>query len=173
MTEKQLKILYSALDLFAKEGFNATSTSKVAKQAGVSEGLIFKHFENKSGLLQAVLDEGEKRFRSVYGEIIFESDPAEVVKKTLIMPFLIPEDDYEFWRLQFKLKWELNLNSDTKLEPLLVKLEKSFRQLGYDNPKMEAHALMYLIDGIGGAILKGSSIDKDEFRNFLIEKYNL
>ena len=89
------------------------------------------------------------------------------------MPFLIPEDDYEFWRLQFKLKWELNLNSDTKLEPLLVKLEKSFRQLGYDNPKMEAHALMYLIDGIGGAILKGSSIDKDEFRNFLIKKYNL
>ena len=81
MTEKQFKILYSALDLFAKEGFNATSTSKVAKQAGVSEGLIFKHFENKSGLLQAVLDEGEKRFRSVYGEIIFESDPAEVVKK--------------------------------------------------------------------------------------------
>ena len=44
MTEKQENILKAALQLFAKEGFYATSTSKVAKLAGVSEGLIFRHF---------------------------------------------------------------------------------------------------------------------------------
>ena len=59
MTEKKEKILQAALELFAKEGFYATSTSKVAKTAGVSEGLIFRHFGNKEGLLHAVLDEGE------------------------------------------------------------------------------------------------------------------
>ena len=37
MTEKQEKILQAALQLFAKEGYHATSTNKVAKLAGVSE----------------------------------------------------------------------------------------------------------------------------------------
>ena len=47
MTDKQEKILQAALELFAKEGFKGTSTNKIAKKAGVSEGLIFRHFENK------------------------------------------------------------------------------------------------------------------------------
>jgi len=47
MTEKQERILETALSLFAKDGFSATSTSKVARDAGVSEGLMFRHFENK------------------------------------------------------------------------------------------------------------------------------
>ncbi len=37
MTEKQERILKAALELFAQEGFKATSTNKVAKRAGVSE----------------------------------------------------------------------------------------------------------------------------------------
>ena len=49
MTEKQKNIVNAALELFAKEGFKSTSTSKVAKKARVSEGLIFRHFKNKDG----------------------------------------------------------------------------------------------------------------------------
>jgi len=44
MTEKQEKIIKSALELFALEGYAATSTRKAAERAGVSEGLIFRHF---------------------------------------------------------------------------------------------------------------------------------
>jgi len=39
MTNKQEEILLTALELFARDGFRATSTSKVAKHAGVSEDL--------------------------------------------------------------------------------------------------------------------------------------
>ena len=59
MTDKQLNILKIALQLFANEGFHATSTSRIAKEAGVSEGLIFRHFINKEGLLRAILKQGE------------------------------------------------------------------------------------------------------------------
>ena len=45
--KKKEQILNAALELFANDGFTATSTSKVAKRAGVSEGLIFRHFGNK------------------------------------------------------------------------------------------------------------------------------
>ena len=51
MTEKQENILNTALELFAKDGYDATSTSKIAKCAGVSEGLIFRHYGSKDGLL--------------------------------------------------------------------------------------------------------------------------
>ena len=54
MTNKKEKILLTALELFANEGFKSVTTSKIAKEAGVSEGLIFRHFENKKGLLNAL-----------------------------------------------------------------------------------------------------------------------
>ena len=41
------EILNSALKLIAKQGFQATSTRSIAKEAGVSEGLIFRYFQNK------------------------------------------------------------------------------------------------------------------------------
>ena len=36
------KVLTTALKLFANNGFHATTTAKIAKQAGVSEGMISK-----------------------------------------------------------------------------------------------------------------------------------
>lgn len=47
----QAHIAQVAMALFAEHGFTATSTRKVAIAAGVSEGLIFHHFESKMGLL--------------------------------------------------------------------------------------------------------------------------
>ena len=52
MTKKELRIINSAITLFAEKGFHATSTRLIAKNAEVSEGLIFKHFKNKDGLLE-------------------------------------------------------------------------------------------------------------------------
>ena len=54
MTDKQQNIINAALDLFSKDGFHGTSTSKIATKAGVSEGLIFRHFKNKKGLIQCI-----------------------------------------------------------------------------------------------------------------------
>ena len=44
MTAKRKKILETSIDLFAKNGYSNTSTSEIAKIAGVAEGTIFKHF---------------------------------------------------------------------------------------------------------------------------------
>ncbi|MEJ6750428.1 MAG: helix-turn-helix domain-containing protein, partial [Bacteroidia bacterium] len=45
MTDKQVAILQTALELFSNKGFYAVSTNLIAKEAGVSEGLIFRHFQ--------------------------------------------------------------------------------------------------------------------------------
>lgn len=173
MTEKQEKILQAALELFAKEGFNATSTSKVAKHAGVSEGLIFRHFGNKEGLLQAILGEGERRIKAIFTDIVMETEPKEVIRKTIEMTSKIDKSDYDFWKLQYKLKWELEVSSDKKMEPLKMALTNAFQKLNYNEPKLEAQLLLLFIDGLGSAVLKGSSIDANEMIRFISTKYNL
>lgn len=173
MTEKQEKILKSALQLFASEGFHATSTSKVAKCAGVSEGLIFRHFENKEGLLQAILDEGENRLKALFVDIVMDSDPKEVIRKTIKMTARIDKSDYDFWKLQFKLKWELEVSGDKKMEPLKMALTNAFQKLGYESPELEAQLIILFIDGLGSAVLKGSSINPVEMTQYLLKKYDL
>ena len=173
MTEKQEKIVQAALQLFAQEGYHATSTSKVAKQAGVSEGLIFRHFGNKDGLLQAILEEGERRIKALFVDIVMETDPQEVIRKTITMTSKIDVSDYDFWKLQYKLKWELEVSGDKKMEPLKMALTNAFQKLNYESPELEAQLLILFIDGIGSAVLKGSALNAEEMIQFLLSKYNL
>ena len=104
MTEKQEKILNAALKLFAEEGYRTTSTSKVAQEAGVSEGLIFRHFKNKEGLLEAIIQLGEERAKIMFADIVLETDPKQVIKKTICMgeQNLNNQENTDFWKLSIK-----------------------------------------------------------------------
>ncbi len=55
--ETRKKILDAAMELFSSKGFAATSTRKVSRLAGVSEGLIFHHFKTKADLLMGLVDQ--------------------------------------------------------------------------------------------------------------------
>ncbi|MGP8122417.1 MAG: TetR/AcrR family transcriptional regulator [Xanthobacteraceae bacterium] len=50
-------ILAAAKACFARHGFAGTTTKSVAAAAGISEGLLFKHFATKSALYAVILDE--------------------------------------------------------------------------------------------------------------------
>jgi AcrR family transcriptional regulator len=52
------RILKVAKTLFANRGYEHTSTSSIARQAGTSESQLMKHFGSKSGLLEAIFIEG-------------------------------------------------------------------------------------------------------------------
>jgi AcrR family transcriptional regulator len=54
-TEKQLKILQAAVEIFAEKGYAATSTSEIAQKAGVAEGTIFRHYKTKKDLLFSIV----------------------------------------------------------------------------------------------------------------------
>lgn len=47
-------IIDSTIKLFSSKGYNATTTALIAKDAGVSEAIIFKHFGNKENLLKEI-----------------------------------------------------------------------------------------------------------------------
>jgi len=52
------ELLRSAARLFRRQGFDATSTRDIAAAVGMRSGSPFYHFESKSALLYAVMEEG-------------------------------------------------------------------------------------------------------------------
>ncbi|HEY7218739.1 MAG TPA: TetR/AcrR family transcriptional regulator [Candidatus Binatia bacterium] len=49
-------IVAAVQDVFAEKGFDGTTTRELAKAAGVSEALLYKHFPSKESLYAAMLD---------------------------------------------------------------------------------------------------------------------
>ncbi|MET9271537.1 helix-turn-helix domain-containing protein [Kribbella sp. NPDC003557] len=54
---KRQLIIENAERLFAEHGYDATSTARIATEAGVPSGLVFYHFATKLDLLLAVVQE--------------------------------------------------------------------------------------------------------------------
>lgn len=55
LSKKQQSVLKASLSLFAKVGYDRTSTYEIAKLAGVSEGTVFSQFKTKNQILRAIL----------------------------------------------------------------------------------------------------------------------
>lgn len=53
--ERRTQILQVAIDLFSRHGFKGTTTKEIARSAGVSEAIIFRHFATKDDLYGAIL----------------------------------------------------------------------------------------------------------------------
>jgi len=54
--ERRLQILRLAMRLFSQRGFGGTTTKEIARAAGVSEAMVFRHFATKKELYSAILD---------------------------------------------------------------------------------------------------------------------
>lgn len=78
MEEKQDKvdiILKAALDVFAENGFHASPTSQIAKQAGVGVGTLYRYFESKDALIEALHSCIDARIRPITNDSIDSSQP--------------------------------------------------------------------------------------------------
>jgi AcrR family transcriptional regulator len=54
--DRREAIVEAAAPLFAAKGFDAVTTREVAEAAGVSEALLYRHFDNKAALYEAIQD---------------------------------------------------------------------------------------------------------------------
>jgi AcrR family transcriptional regulator len=55
--ERKRQLLAHAKNLFVTQGYHATTTEKIAQAAGVSEPVLYRHFDNKKALFLEVLEE--------------------------------------------------------------------------------------------------------------------
>lgn len=104
--ERRSQILQVAIRLFSQCGFSGTTTKEIAREAGVSEAMVFRHFATKSELYHAILDckacEGEIRnpFDAVEQEMASNKDE-QVFYKLMLNALNKHDRDPEFMRLLF------------------------------------------------------------------------
>lgn len=172
-TKKDI-ILETAMNLFAENGYNATPTSLIARKAGVSEGLIFKHYTNKENLLDMVVKAGYRRVMETSKGLVMEDDPKKLIANVLTMPLILVEEDRAFWRMQFKLaNEEIAQKHHTRYSHSIIKkLVAAFSELGYQEPELEAEYLLLTVEGLWRLF----SIDEDKAKfvkllNLIKSKY--
>ena len=76
------QISKAALGLFTKKGIKATTTSEIARKAGVAEGTIYRHFKSKTDIASELFLNYMKMFRDRLSEAERAFDePRESIKK--------------------------------------------------------------------------------------------
>lgn len=172
MTAKRKMILNSALQLFASKGFDAVPTSLIAKNAAVSEGLIFRHYKNKQGLLTAIMEVGREKVNEGMEDILALEKPEDRITAIMEVPFHMEEEDYPFWKLMYSMKWNNEVYDDEMSKPIKGALIDALTEMKYLDPVGEADLIMAYMDGfVTTVILKKDVVDKERLLNTLRKKY--
>jgi AcrR family transcriptional regulator len=67
-------VLDTACHVFSKSSYRGATTAEIAREAGISEPILYRHFGSKRDLYLACLDEAWRAFREVAEEAI-AADP--------------------------------------------------------------------------------------------------
>jgi AcrR family transcriptional regulator len=171
------KILFTAMELFARNGYHKTPAASIAKATGISHGLLFYHFGSKEKLLQAIVDYSIRKIEKIV--TVESTEPALQLtelgtnfKRSLL-------EDRDFWELYHSLIFQPDLKKEIAqqltgaFEDYRKELVRIFEKLGYLSPtdtmlQFEAmrHGIMvsFLVQG------KDYPVDK-LFRN-LIDRFS-
>lgn len=73
-------IIQVSLQLFAQRGFDAVSTSMIANRLGITKGALYRHFESKKAIFDAIWDrmlalDGERAAEDSVPEKQYSEDP--------------------------------------------------------------------------------------------------
>ena len=102
MTDTKEKILAVALQLFAKDGYEAVSVSKIAEKLGITKGALYKHYENKKDIFNSIvarMSQSDHEIARKYGvpENVFDCAPDQYEKIGLKNLKNFAVSQYRFW----------------------------------------------------------------------------
>jgi AcrR family transcriptional regulator len=127
MIKKQL-IMEKSLELFAEQGFNATSIQQITEHCGISKGAFYLSFKSKDELISALIDHFMKEIVSDIDQVVRKGD-----KKNLL---------YEFYFLTFN-----SFNQRSDFAKIFIKEQTHFlndefiAKMHYYNQLMEKSIL--------------------------------
>ncbi|MDF2576858.1 MAG: transcriptional regulator, TetR family [Chlamydiales bacterium] len=103
LEERKEKIIQSSIKLFALKGFKGTTTKEIAKEAAISEGMLYKVFESKKALFQAIAEWKLKEVKDPFdNEILMAEDTDQGILLALSKILLSDlQVDPDFMRLIF------------------------------------------------------------------------
>jgi AcrR family transcriptional regulator len=91
--KRREQLLDCAADLFAKSGYARATTAELARAAGVTEPIIYRHFNSKRDLFIALVERTAKHTLSHWEQQLADaSDPAERLRRVIgDNPMVSPE----------------------------------------------------------------------------------
>jgi AcrR family transcriptional regulator len=109
--ERMSQIIEAAMTVFAEKGFNQARMDDIAKESGVSKGLIYWYFKSKDEIITAILDTMISRDLASVGALddlptarekllaFTQASVDGLLKMKPLMPIL-----FEFWGLMMRRK---------------------------------------------------------------------
>lgn len=89
-TDRQLQIVDTSIELIAEGGIQELTMKRLSGRIGISEPAIYRHFESKSAILEAIQSFFSDEKRSVFTEVLTaERSGIEKILKVIESHFLI------------------------------------------------------------------------------------
>lgn len=149
------RILDGALRAFARNGFEGASVRMIAEEAGIAQGLLYRHFPGKLDVLRAIfarsMDDVNESFRAAAPPAPAGAPPLAMLIRSA---FAILRRNLPFWKLTYGVRMQesvlgaLGPEMEAWTGRILATLEALFRAAGAERPKLEAAVLFAAIDGI-------------------------
>jgi AcrR family transcriptional regulator len=146
-------LIQAALELFARHGFEQTSVRMIARQAGVSLGLLYNYFESKEALLVTIFERGMQDVLKSFQEADTGATPEAKLKRLIGSSFEILREHKAFWRVFYSLRAQPGIAEILPKEMLEwhwrihEQLEGYLKQLKHPKPQATAWLLFAAIDG--------------------------
>ncbi|SFF02361.1 TetR/AcrR family transcriptional regulator [Sunxiuqinia elliptica] len=163
MKDKRQQILETALKLFVENGFHATPTSMIAKEAGVATGTLFHHFKTKEELINTLYLETKEILIQALTKQVNEQDTLKSKFRQVFynaINWAISHPDHQFFYSQYSyspfistLTRELGLQRFHVIQELLKE--------GQENDILKAIPIGLMIDTAQGTL--------DGITNYLME----
>lgn len=173
-------IARTALTLFAQQGYGNTSVAQIARQAGVSQGLMYNFFDSKEALLHEILAEGMADIAASMSAYTQALTPQEALRLHIKSTFKTVTAHEEYWRLFHSIRMQEPVRSllgdqyGMVQREILHTLAAQFKLLGYAHPKQEARIFFAMIDGlVGHYLLDPSQFHLSQIQRTLFKKYQL
>lgn len=145
----------AALELFAHKGYGNTSIALIAKEAGISKGLLYNYYTSKDHLLKSILtkamDSGDHLLNL---EMLSAYEPKEIIEMLVKGAIELYKTNPAYWKLMTSMVFQdeiIKEVGDIMIEKSRVGLAMMvpvFKKLKYPDPK--AHAILFgvALDGI-------------------------
>jgi AcrR family transcriptional regulator len=175
---RKQQIMDVAMRLFANNGFKSTSISIIAKEAGISKGLLYNYFESKEDLLIQIVEKGFKEMLDY-----FDPNKDGILTREEYIYFIneifdLMNRKLSFYKLYFSLMLQPSVwkHFEPKFQeilgPLLGTLAQYYKTKGSSNPEAEALLAGAMMDGIGfNYIFNPDLFPLEEVKKMIIEKF--
>jgi len=175
--KRRQEILDTALRIFAEQSYNGTSVSKIAREAGISKGLMYIYFDSKEAVLHTLLDEMIDRMLKRYELDNIKKLSDEQFDEFVDVSFAMMSEDPLHMKLFFSLCMQAEVMELTmtkmmdKIEPFMQLLTVYFLQLGYKDPVATMRYFTAALDGVMLHLIMDPGYPADTVQEMIKEQF--